>query len=141
MKKAVKDFVNDGEYDLVFAHGAPPACEYGFHANHAEAHDAVEELIDEEGLATRGVLYFCYRPGGGQGTPVMPDFDKADYMVLLKPEERGQKGALKTLFHSWAACDLQSLGLLCNPHPEPEAFQKGSCGFELPDDFIRIPKA
>ena len=137
MKNAIMAFA-DAEYDLVFTHSG---YEYGFHANHVEARDAVNELIAEDLLKTKGILYFCYTVGGAEGTPVKPDLAKAHYKVVLSDEEQRQKGMFKRSFDSWARPDLANLGLLDNNHPETEAFLAGKLDIQLPPDFVRLPRA
>ena len=99
MKDEILAFADDG-YDLVFTHSIQENCEYGFHANHAEVRDTVNQVINDGLLTTKGVLYFCYRSGGNK-RPVIADLDNADYKVELNPKEIGRKSNLKHIF-TWA---------------------------------------
>ncbi len=135
MMDAVEAFA-DHEYDLVFAHSGR---EYGFHANHMEARNAVEVLTADGKLQASGVLYFCYKPG--PNLPVRADEDKADYKLVLTDEELRQKGMLKRIFDSWAEGDFLMLNLWRNNEPEVEAFEVGDLAIQLPADFIRISGA
>jgi LmbE family N-acetylglucosaminyl deacetylase len=135
MKDEILSFADD-VYGLVFTHSIQENCEYGFHANHAEVRDAVNQVINDGLLTTKGVLYFCYRSGGNR-RPVIADLDNADYKVELNPEEIGRKRNLKHIF-TWAEDDLRSLTLWGNDEPIIEAFQAGCLDLQLPPDFIRI---
>ncbi len=138
MKQAIQEFADD-EYDLVFAHSIQRHCEYSFHANHAEARDAVRELVKEGALKTKALLHFCYK-SGGSGQPVIADLHNADYKVVLTAQEVQQKGNLKRGF-AWAQGDLRSLNLWVNDEPRIEAFQVRDIDIQLPPDFRRNPHA
>ncbi len=138
MKLSIQKFAEE-EYDLVFAHGNRRNgydCEYGFHANHAEARDAVIQLITGGVLKTKGVLHFCYK-SGGSGQPVIAELDNAHYKVDLTGNEIAQKRELKQSFH-WAKGDLIALSLWENDEPRTEAFQAKDLELQLPPDFIRV---
>ena len=135
MKEEILAFADDS-YDLVFTHSIHENCEYGFHANHAEVRDAVNQVINDNLLKTRGVLHFCYRSGGCR-RPVIADLDNADYRVELRPEEIHRKRALKHMF-TWAKGDLRALTLWGNDEPRIEAFQARHLHLQLPADFVRI---
>ena len=135
MKEETLAFADDS-YDLVFTHSIQENCEYGFHANHAEVRDAVNQVIDDDLLKTRGVLHFCYKSGGCR-RPVIVDLDKANYKVELSSEEIRRKRRLKHIF-AWAEGDLRALTLWGNDEPRIEAFQARCLDLQLPPDFVRI---
>ena len=134
MKKEILGFADSDGYDLVFTHSKQESCEYGFHANHAEVCDAVNQVINGGLLKTKGVLYFCYRSGGNR-RPVIADLGNADYKVELNPAEIDRKRSLKHTF-TWAKGDLMSLTLWGNDEPIIETFQAGCLDLQLPPDFI-----
>ena len=128
----------DKEYDLIFTHSMWPECEYDFHANHLEARDSVNRLVDEKLLIAKGIIYFCFKSGGCQ-QPVIADEDRADYKLELVQEEINTKRELKNFFSSWAEGDLRGLALWDNDELKIEAFNfKKFTEVELPQDFIKI---
>lgn len=136
IKKEILSFADNDYYDLIVTHSIKESCEYGFHANHVEVRDAVNQLIDKNLINTKGLLYFCYKSGGSQ-KPVIADLDNADYKIELNLEEINTKKALKQLF-TWAEGDLRPLCLWDNDEPKIEAFQTKDINLELPSDFIKI---
>jgi len=121
MKKEILRFTAEDIYDLVYTHSISKNCEYSFHANHAEVRNAVNQIIEQGLLKTKGILYFCYK-SGGTNKPVIPDLDRADCKIQLTEEEIIRKNALKHTF-TWAKADLEDLTLWNNDEPRIEAFQ------------------
>lgn len=136
MQKEICAFA-DKTYDIVFTHSAEPHCEYGFHANHVEARDSVNRLIDEGLLNTNAIFYFSYK-SGGTNQPVIADIDKGDYRVVLSQDEVAKKQEVKHLF-TWATGDLQSLCLWDSEEPAIEAFRVGLLNsIKLPSEFEKL---
>jgi len=135
MKEEILAFA-DSTYDFVFTHSVHDNCEYGFHANHAEVRDAVNQLLKGAMIRTEGILHFCYKPGGCK-KPVIGDLDNASYKTELGSAEIAAKTAIKRSF-IWAEGDLRSLSLWDNDEPKIEAFQARSLKLELPSDFVKV---
>jgi LmbE family N-acetylglucosaminyl deacetylase len=135
MKEEILAFADD-TYDLVFTHSIHNNCEYGFHANHVEVRDAVNQLVERSMITTGGVLYFSYKSGGCK-RPVRADLDSANYKIELGSAEVAAKTKLKRLF-IWAEADLKSLSLWDNDEPKIEAFQGRTPQVELASDFVGV---
>jgi len=136
MQKEILAFA-DSEYDLIFTHSSNPNCEYGFHANHAEAREATYRLINEGLLKTNGIGYFSYK-SGGINQPVIADMESGNYKVVLTSDEIAKKRSIKQIF-TWAQDDLQNLSLWNNDEPKVEAFKiEMFNNINLPSGFEKI---
>jgi len=134
IRNAIRESVGS-EYDFVFTHSIHDDCEYGFHANHVEVREAVNELVQADALRTSGVMYFCYKSGGCKKA-VIAELGRADYKIILSSDEIQKKRSLKGLF-TWAKDDLLELSLWNNNEPEIEAFQARPRDLRLPVDFMK----
>lgn len=136
MQKEILAFASR-EYDLIFTHSIGPNCEYGFHANHVEAREAMYRLINEGLLKTNGIGYFSYK-SGGENQPVIADMENGNYKVVLTSDEIAKKRSIKQSF-TWAQGDLQNLSLWDNDEPKVEAFRiEMFNNINLPSEFEKI---
>jgi LmbE family N-acetylglucosaminyl deacetylase len=74
------------EFDLIFTHG--PAGEYTYHLRHAQAYQAVHDMIQDRAL-TGTLVFFDYEDCGG-GCHPRPGKD-ADILIELSAEEFARK--------------------------------------------------